>query len=151
MQYFQHMKNVFIIVFTMLSAIASAQSAEDSVKQTINKLFLGMKSADSTTVVSVFAPGAVLQTISKDGIRPEKFQEFGATIGKLKKGQLDERISFGAIHIDGPLASVWTPYRLYFDGKFIHCGVNSFQVVRTGGEWKIAHLIDTRRKDCAPE
>lgn len=33
-------------------------------------------------------------------------------------------------------------------GKFIHCGANSFQLARLSGEWKIVHLIDTRRKDC---
>jgi hypothetical protein len=145
------MKKIFIVVFMLQSFIANAQLAEDSVKQTINRMFQGMKDADSAIVVSTFASGALLQTITKDGIRPQAVKDFGAAMSKLKKGQLDERISFGAIHIDGPLASVWTPYRLYVDGKFIHCGVNSFQLVRTNGEWKIVYLIDTRRKDCAPE
>jgi hypothetical protein len=107
-----------------------------------------MKDADSAGVVSVFADAAVLQSIAKDKVVRDSYQNFGSLIGKLKKGQLEERITISGVHIDGGLASVWTPYRLYFDGKFIHCGANAFQLVRLSGEWKIVHLIDTRRKDC---
>jgi hypothetical protein len=145
------MKRLFIVLFTMAAINAQAQSAEDSVKQTINRMFQGMNQADSSMVASVFHPSAVLHTINKDGVKADGYQSFGSSINRLKKGQLDERIVFGAVHVDGSLASVWTPYRLYFDGKFIHCGANSFQLLRTAGEWKIVHLIDTRRKDCAPE
>lgn len=145
------MKKLFIVLFTMSALIVQGQTAEDSVKQTVNLMFQGMNQADSSIVVSVFHPSAVLQTITKDGVKADSYTAFGASMRRLKKGQLDERIVFGAVHVDGSLASVWTPYRLYFDGKFIHCGANSFQLVRTAGEWKIVHLIDTRRKDCPPE
>jgi hypothetical protein len=33
---------------------------------------------------------------------------------------------------------------LYVKEKYIHQGVNSFQVVRTKEGWKIQYLIDTR-------
>jgi hypothetical protein len=58
----------------------------------------------------------------------------------------DERITFETIKIDGPLAVAWTPYKFYYEGKFSHCGVNSFQLVRLNGAWKIQYLIDTRRR-----
>ncbi|MEM9869076.1 MAG: nuclear transport factor 2 family protein, partial [Bacteroidota bacterium] len=32
-------------------------------------------------------------------------------------------------------------------GTFSHCGINSFQMVNFGGEWKIIYLIDTRGKE----
>ena len=68
-------------------------------------------------------------------------------MAKTVKNSLEERITFSSIHIDGNLASVWTPYQFYFQGKFSHCGVNSFQMVKENGEWKIQYIIDTRRKD----
>lgn len=142
------MRTFFIIIFTILSLSVLGQSTEDSVKQVVNGLFKAMNDADSAGIVGVFANEAVLQSVAKDKLMKDSYQAFGSSIGKLKKGQLDERITFGAVHIDGGLASVWTPYRLYFDGKFIHCGANSFQLARISGEWKIVHLIDTRRKDC---
>jgi hypothetical protein len=50
---------------------------------------------------------------------------------------------------DDGIASVWTPYAFYFEGKFSHCGVNSFQLMNVQGKWKITMITDTRRKtDC---
>lgn len=133
-----------------------AQSPEDSVKTTINNLFAAMKNADQSLFKTVFSDNAILQTISRDKegktvVTSESVQEFGDFIGKLKKDSADERISFETIKIDGPLAIAWTPYNFYFNGKFSHCGVNSFQLVRLNGEWKIQYIIDTRRKaGCKP-
>jgi len=129
----------------------NAQSAEDSVKAVVNTLFTGMKNADAVLLKSVFADSAVLQTISrtKEGktiVRTENVSEFADFVGKLKKDSADERIQFETIKINGPLAIVWTPYNFYLNGKFSHCGVNSFQLVRFDGVWKIQYLIDTRRR-----
>lgn len=146
------MKKIFILFLSMTAAAYSfAQSAEDSVKATVNKLFEGMKNSDASLITASFADSAVLQTIAgtRDGktiIRNEKVSEFAAQVAKAPKTALDERIEFGSIKIDGALASVWTPYKFYYNGQFSHCGVNSFQLVRINGAWKIQYLIDTRRK-----
>lgn len=143
----------FWVLLTSLffSLFLSAQSAEDSLKTVINTLFTGMKNADSVLFKSAFSNNAVLQTITrnKEGkmiVMTEKIDEFASSVGKLKKDSADERIQFETIKIDGPLAMVWTPYNFYFNGKFSHCGVNSFQLVRFDGIWKIQYIIDTRRK-----
>ncbi|HEY0898874.1 MAG TPA: hypothetical protein VGD90_06050, partial [Sphingobacteriaceae bacterium] len=59
----------------------------------------------------------------------------------------DEQITFDAIQVDAGLASVWTSYKFYLGKNFSHCGVNSFQLVKMNGNWKITYLIDTRRKE----
>ncbi len=147
------MKYVLTLSLTMLFAVSlHAQTTEDSVKAVINNLFTAMKTADSVAVKNVFSDWAVLQTISrnKEGgtmIRTDEVAGFASFVGKSTKGDADERISFGAVHIDGALASVWTPYQFYYKGNFSHCGVNSFQLVRINGQWKIQYLIDTRRKE----
>jgi hypothetical protein len=129
-----------------------SQSAEDSVKKTVNLLFEAMKNSDPSTLKKAFSDSAILQSIgrNKEGktiIRNERIEGFAESVGKAPKGALDERIQFETIKIDGPLAIVWTPYKFYYDGKFSHCGVNSFQLVRVGGDWKIQYLIDTRRRE----
>lgn len=60
---------------------------------------------------------------------------------------LDERILDYQIKVDGDLAAAWTPYEFYVNDQFSHCGVNSFQLVRTAEGWKISYIIDTRRKE----
>ncbi|MBP7557118.1 MAG: nuclear transport factor 2 family protein [Chitinophagaceae bacterium] len=147
--------------FTILTALfivqqGMTQTAEDSVKAVVNSLFKGMLESDASLIQGAFADSAILQTFSrtKEGktiIINEQVSEFASSISKLKKGAADERISFETIRIDGPLAIVWTPYNFYYNGQFSHCGVNSFQLVRIDGKWKIQYLIDTRRKaGCTP-
>ena len=126
-------------------------SREDSVKAAVNRIFDAMKNSDSAMLVSSFADSAVLQTINsnKKGevlIKNESINGFAHSISSTPKGWLDERIQFDMIKIDGPLASVWTPYSFYYNGRFSHCGVNSFQIIRTANGWKIQYIIDTRRK-----
>jgi len=137
--------------FLLLFLNSSGQTAEDSVRATINQLFIAMKEGDSAKLRDAFADSAILQTIGsragKTIIRNESVQQFASSIKTLPKDAADERITFETIRIDGPLALVWTPYQFYFQEKFSHCGVNSFHVVRMDGKWKIQYLIDTRRKE----
>lgn len=149
------MKHFLILLTTVIFTytLTTAQSTpEDSVKATVNKLFDGMKNSDASVISQVFADSAILQTIgrNKEGqtvIRTDAVKGFAEQISKLPKGAADERISFESVRIDGPLATVWTPYKFYYNGNFSHCGVNSFQLVRINGTWKIQYLIDTRRRD----
>lgn len=142
---------VIILLAVCLSFTANAQTAEDSVKAVVNNLFTGMKNADAVLLKSTFADSAILQTITrnKEGktiIQTEEVARFVEQVSKMPKDAADERITFDVLRIDGPLAIVWTPYKFYFNGKFSHCGVNSFQLVRINGNWKIQYLIDTRRR-----
>ncbi len=144
-------KVLLFVLITVGMNNLQAQSAEDSVKATVNQLFEGMKTANAGLVKGAFADSAVLQTIARNRegktiIRTEEVNAFADFVGKQKQGAADERIQFETIKIDGPLAIVWTPYKFYYNGQFSHCGVNSFQLVRFEGQWKIQYLIDTRRK-----
>lgn len=147
------MKTNFVaLAFLLMSATASGQTSVDSVKTVITKMFIAMKSGDSSMLVSCFADSAILQTIAKSktgkvSIRNEEISEFAKQIASLPKGDADERITYDVVKVDADLAIAWTPYQFYFKGNFSHCGVNSFQLVRLNGEWKIQYIIDTRRKD----
>jgi hypothetical protein len=148
------MKRILILLTAVIciSTFTTAQTAEDSAKAVVNQLFTAMRNVDAAMLKDAFADSAVLQTIAyrrQDGtffVRNEKVSDFVSSISTAKKDSLDERITFETVKIDGPLASVWTPYKFYYAGKFSHCGVNSFQLVRINGRWKIQFLIDTRRR-----
>lgn len=144
------MKKIILSVLVISTALAThAQSAEDSVKAVINNLFTAMKTSNAVLLKSVFADSAVLQTIETRGgtkVKTDAVAGFVESISKLPAGAADEQITFDVVKIDDALASVWTPYKFYFNSKFSHCGVNSFQLVRFNGEWKIQYLIDTRRR-----
>ncbi len=140
-----------VIAFIAIGYVSHSQTTEDSVKAAVKLLFDGMINSDAAKIKSAFADSAILQTIGRvkgggDALKNESIQEFVTAISSMPKGAADERITFETIKIDGPLASVWTPYKFYYKGQFSHCGVDSYQLVRINGVWKIQYLIDTRRK-----
>lgn len=158
------MKNfICLIVLVFSNCSIKAQlvynfdtTGHQSVKNTVNALFTAMQKADSAGLINCFTTEAQLQTVKVDSlgntsVQTQDVSRFASSVGKQKAGKLDERIEFGFIAIDGNLATVWTPYRFYYDKQFLHCGVNSFQLVKINGHWKIQYLIDTRRKQpCTP-
>lgn len=146
------MKNfLFVVLLTLATKTVSSQTSADLVKQVVNKMFTAMKQGDAGALAECFADSAMLQTVAngKEGkvaVRNEPIGDFIKQIAGLPKGDADERITFDMVKIDADLASVWTPYQFYYKGNFSHCGVNSFQLVRINGQWKIQYIIDTRRK-----
>jgi len=141
--------NKIVALTLLLSTFCfGQQSKNQDVEKPIRNLFLAMKNADPELLKSVFSESAILQTITKDGtVKTDNIPDFISSISKTSKDDLDERITIEAIHVDGNLASVFTPYQFYYKGKFLHCGANSFQLVKQNDVWKIQYLIDTRRKE----
>jgi hypothetical protein len=144
---------LLLLLSTLITGGAAfAQTAQDSIKTVINTMFTGMKNSDTTLVKSCFTETAVLQTFGKDKegktiITTDSPSDFAKIIATIPAGAADEQIIFKDLKIDGPMAAVWTPFKLYFNGKFYSCGVNSFQLVRLNNVWKIQYILDTRRKN----
>lgn len=63
------------------------------------------------------------------------------------EGRWQEQIYDVEIRVDGDIASAWTPYTFYLDGRIRHCGVNSIELLRPARGWKITQLSDTRRTE----
>ena len=144
---------LLLLLSTLITASATyAQNAEDSIKAVINKMFTGMKNSDTAMVKECFTETAVLQTFdkTKEGktiITTDTPSDFAKIIATIPAGAANEQIVFKDLKIDGPMAAVWAPFKLYFNGKFYSCGVNSFQLVRLNNEWKIQYILDTRRRN----
>ncbi len=147
-------RKLFWVILTLCTLNCLAQDDETAVKAVINNMFDGMRKTDSSLIRSAFAPKAILQTIAKtkEGkvlVRSEPIDTFIMAVTRPHKEIYDERITFDLVKVDADLAIAWTPYQFFIDEKFSHCGVNSFQLVKIDGQWKIHYLIDTRRKqDC---
>jgi hypothetical protein len=145
------MKRVYLLAcLFFFSCVVKAQSAEDSVKAVINKMFAAMKNADSKSLTQCFTDSAILQTVvDKNGnvtVQTDAVKAFADEIATLQKNDADERITYDVVRTDGALAIAWTPYNFYYKNQFSHCGADSYQLVRINREWKIQYLIDTRRK-----
>jgi hypothetical protein len=86
---------------------------------------------DSAVVYGVRTSGTTTQTFS---VSRAKWRS------TVVKERFTERPFRPAVHISGPLAVVWTPYDFYDDGKWSHCGVDTFTLVKVAEHWRIATL-----------
>jgi hypothetical protein len=142
-----------LMVWLSVHTVKAQQiTEEEEVKTTIKLLFDGMRNADTTAAAKAFAPKAIMPSIAKTKdekftIHTESVANFMKSIATPHSEKYDERIVFTKILIDQNLASVWTDYKFYVGNTFSHCGVNSFQLLRTEEGWKIIYVIDTRRKN----
>lgn len=144
---------LLVLVAGAPPALAQKAAPETAaVKQAVTAFFEGMRRGDSTAVRRTLAPGAVLHTIVEKADQPtllqsERVGDFLKAVGTPHAAAWDEQIQFAQVLIDKNLASVWAPYKFYIGSKFSHCGYDSFQLVKLASGWKIAYIIDNRRKD----
>ncbi len=140
-----------ILLFFLVTTCCNAQN--DAIKNTITTFFEGLHHGDTTMVNKVIHKELSMQTISlnkegKSKLNTETKANFLNTISAKKKEDVwFEKLLSYTIQVDQNLATVWTPYEFYFNQKFSHCGVNSFQLFFNGEYWEIISIIDTRRKD----
>lgn len=145
-------KILTVLAMSFLYSHATFAQEEQAIQQVIANIFEGMKNKDLSLIEPAFLPTAQMQTVnaSVDGatVGSNTVQDFFNRIATTPpETVLDEQILDYQIKIDGLMAAAWTPYRFYVNGAFSHCGVNSFQLVKTAEGWKITYIIDTRRKE----
>ena len=145
-----------LIAVAVVSSVAGAQSQaskeiEDSkeVLAVVMRLFEGMREADSAKVRSTMAPGIRMVRVgtraNPDTVVYDTPDAWLAAVAKSNK-TWDERPSNIHIKMDGNLASAWMDYTFKLMGAVSHCGVDSFDLVKLKGEWKITQLGDTQRR-----
>jgi hypothetical protein len=148
-----------LLLVALLAAGASpvaGQSDEAEVMAVVNRLFDGMRAGDSTMVRSTFHPTMTLARIfvNRQGdpvIHTGMPDEFVKAVGTPHDKEWDERIWEPVVHIDGRLATAWTPYAFYLGGDLSHCGVNAFQLFNGNDGWSIIRITDTRRREACDE
>jgi len=69
-----------------------------------------------------------------------RFQSRADTRATTARAAYTERGFQGEVRISGPIAMVWLPYDFYLDGKWSHCGVDVFTLVKSEAGWRIATM-----------
>lgn len=139
-----------IVLGISLSAHGQQDAEGMAIMQPIVRLFTGMNLGDSAMVHSAFAKEVTMATVMKDKSgnmvvrRESSIAGFLKAVGTPHPEPWSEPIWDTRIEVDGTFAQVWTQYGFYVGKKFSHCGVDAFQLVSDGKEWKIIHLADTR-------
>jgi hypothetical protein len=67
------------------------------------------------------------------------------------RAALFERIWEPDVRVHGRVAVVWTPYDFWTDGRFSHCGVDIFTLLKATDGWKISSIAYTVEPEgCTP-
>lgn len=149
------MKYLFnlMILFSGISGFAQNSQEELDVKQVVIEFFEAFHKQDSVALKKMAHSTITMQSIAegnegKTKLSTNQYSDFVKAITSIPADtKFDEKLHSFDVQVNGPLANVTTPYSFYRNGILSHCGVNSFTMVKEAEEWKIVHLIDTRRKE----
>ncbi len=152
-KYFTFLLALLFINFFPQVSHAQENDKEQAITKAINKLFDGMRDGDSTAVRSVFMPECTMYSAFrtsdfKSMMRAGDIESFVTAVGTPHEKVWDEKISNLIIHVDDNIATAWMDYHFYVGETFSHCGTNVMQFFLSDNEWKIIHLMDTRKKEC---
>ena len=148
-------KLLSLLVFLGFFETTFAQTEDEkAVKSVIVQLFDGMQKHDSTLIRACFHPSARMQSMGENRktglveiVTDNTIDGFVKSIGSLPATvQIEERELSSEIRIDAQMATAWTKYEFYRDGKISHCGIDAFQFYKTDKGWKILTITYTRRK-----
>jgi hypothetical protein len=153
------MKQIAITLAIVLAfasfLVAQSPNDEDSAIEVVNKLFAAMKAKDADAIRSVFSSDGQLIAIDRprDGKGASKLRlftgdAFATMIAGSKGPDFIEQMPSPEARISGDLAVVSGRYTFHLGDKLSHCGMNTFNLVRTESGWKIGNAASTLEFQC---
>ncbi len=142
------------LAFSTLLAIphqADAQGNESQVLATVQEFFDSMSAKDTAAARQILVMDATYFSVREgddgttmQGSTNREYVERLATTDN----DLQERMWDPQVMVHEGIAVVWAPYEFQVNGKFSHCGVDAFSLIRIGGLWKIAGIVYTVEQEC---
>ena len=133
------------------NSAANTAEAEAAV-QLAESALASLSARDTASLRGMFHESGRLVSLSDDPATPARVTQLEQFLSGLgEEGPvLLERMWDPTVHVDGRLATVWTPYDFYRDGEFSHCGIDVFQLARVDERWQILSITYTVHRDgCA--
>jgi hypothetical protein len=143
------------IVIALGCSLESAQvpTDRDAVLAAVQTFFDTMTAKDVEGARDILVPQGRFHVMdaSRPNGEPRSFsnEEYFADL-QASKQTMRERIWSPEVRVHGSVATMWAPYDFWIDGKLSHCGVDAFDLIKTGDGWKIAGGVYTVEKNCKP-
>ena len=134
---------------TTATAKAAVEEDKKAIVAVVKKLFDAMAAKDGAAAASVLLPDGRF-FVPREGEEPRTFtgKEFADRV-PMQKGTVLERFWDPEMRVRGSIATIWTPYDFWFDGKFSHCGIDAFDLIKTADGWKISGgMYTVERSGC---
>jgi Putative lumazine-binding len=133
----------------------TAQQAPDrtAILAAVDSLFLGMKTGDTALMArAVDSQATVVAVVYRDGPPRVVSVPFRASLARVATStdRAEERLLAAEVWQDGDVAMIWAPYQVSRGGAVLHCGFDSFDLIRRDGRWLITNGAYTARPDGCP-
>ncbi|HEX6214884.1 MAG TPA: nuclear transport factor 2 family protein [Vicinamibacterales bacterium] len=143
---------LFVLVVSGSSRITQAQSPTDreAVLKVVQAFFDTMTAKDIAGAREILVAQGRFHAM-RAGAEPRSLsnEEYLAQL-QASKQTMRERIWNPEVRVHGSIATMWAPYDFWIDGKFSHCGIDAFDLIKTENGWKIAGGVYTLETKCAP-
>ncbi len=147
------MRIILIVILIAVAAPLRAQSTaeRDAVLKTVQAFFDTMTARDVDAARAILVPQGRFHSMRNGKPEPRSLsnEEYLAQL-QASKQTMRERMWNPEVRVHERIATVWAPYDFWIDGKFSHCGVDAFDLVKTEGGWKLAGGSYTVEDKCAP-
>jgi hypothetical protein len=142
---------VSLLLLGCLCLEAADSGEQKAILAAVQTLFDGMAAHDAGMIEGAMTADARLTGIGSDRPPTNVARDQFAQSIAANQSRLLERIWEPKVLVRGRMATVWAEYDFYADGKFGHCGVDNFLMLKTDQGWKaaaVAYTVET--EGCAP-
>lgn len=113
----------------------------------VQSLFDALRTGDEALLRATVDPSVVMHSSeTRDGRTTFATSTVDGLAQRISASEvpLIERMWNPDVVVNGPMATVWTPYDFYVGAQFSHCGVDSVLLMEREGRWTIVGLSWTR-------
>jgi hypothetical protein len=128
---------------------ANAPGEKEKIISVVKQFFTVLESRSVKDAQEILIPKGVSISLREQEkgktVRIINFQEFMDGFSNWKDNY-KEIMSNPKVLIHNGIAVLWAEYKFYINGKFSHCGVDAFSLIKIDNNWKIASIIYTVEK-----
>ena len=137
-----------------LSGAGDESRDRTAVLDTVQEFFDAMSACDAAAASKVLEPDGRFFRVP-EGSPNDRVNHFdnAAFLDRLEDCEEVnvERFWNAEVRVHGLIAMVWAPYDFWSDGRFSHCGVDLFNLVKTESGWRIVGGVYTIEKENCEE
>jgi ketosteroid isomerase-like protein len=145
------MRIVSLLLACAIGCMAADQNEKQQVVAAVNKLFEAMSAASGDAIAATMTPDAKLIAVADDKVAPPRTRDDFVQRIAASKSTIVERMWKPTVLVRGRIATVWAEYDVHVGGKFGHCGIDAFMLVKGDDGWKISSIEYTSEtQGCKP-
>ena len=137
---------LYLGALLLRTAPLAAQAEKDDVLKTGQAVFEAMARRDTVELKRLVHPAAHLIATAGTGDSAAAYvstrQQFLSQIATMAAVPL-ERMWNPEVQVSGGVATIWTPYDFHVGSTWSHCGIDSFQLVKTAAGWQVTSIAYT--------